>query len=446
MQKQTKIQATYSLTTAIAMIVGIVIGSGIYFKVDDILTFAGGNVLLGMFIIVLGSFAIIFGSLSMSELTLRHTERGGIFSYFERYIHPGLAAALGFFTAYAYLPSVIAIVAWVAANFTLGSGATLESQILLAVVYILALAVVNIYAKRVGGALQSLSTFVKVIPLLAIALVGLFWRGATPAIPEQLTAVELREVGWSWLSGLVPLYFAYDGWPIVTNIATEIKNPKKNLPRALVMGPLMILGLYLIFFYGLSRILGPTYIMTVGNDAVTHAATLIYGEGIGKLLLVVIIISVLGVCNGMLLAVMRLPQAFAERGWLKSEKLATIHPVYQLSVPSAWSVTLVTLAWLGIHYVVTKFNLLPGSDISEITVVFNNTAFIFLYWIVLSLYRKGEITNRFTGLVAPLLAMLSVVILLVGSLLTNLVMVCLFMLFCFLFCLLGFAIFKKNQK
>lgn len=171
---------SYGLMTTIAMIVGVVIGSGIYFKVDDILNYAGGNVALGMLIIVLGSFAIVFGSLSLSELAIRHSEAGGIFYYFAHYIHPGLAASLGLFTAYVYLPTVIAVVTWVAAIFTLGSQSSLEAQVLLAVLYLLVLTVLNIFSKWLAGLFQSLSTLIKVIPLLAIALVGLFWQGDYP--------------------------------------------------------------------------------------------------------------------------------------------------------------------------------------------------------------------------------------------------------------------------
>lgn len=443
--KKQKVVQTYGLTTAIAMIVGVVIGSGIYFKVDDILAYAGGNVWLGMLVIALGSFAVVFGSLALSELAMRHDENGGIFSYYACYINPGLAASLGLFSAYVYLPTVIAVVAWVAANFTLGSHSSLEAQTLLAALYLVILTVLNIYSKWLAGHFQYLSTLIKIVPLLAIALVGLFWHGEVPQLPQNLTPIEPREVGFGWLSALMPLYFAYDGWTVVANIAPEIKNPKRNLSKAFIFGPMMILVLYLIFFYGLTNILGPTYIMTTGNDAVIHATDLIYGPFISKILLVVIIIAVLGVSNGMLLATMRLPQAFAERGWIKSEKMAKIHLKYQLSVPASLSVAGVTLIWLGIHYVVTKFNLLPRSDISEITIVFNNTCFIFLYLIVLRLFLKGEIKNRLTGFVAPVLAILSAIVLLVGSLLTNFVMATSFLILCFVFCLLGFAIYKKHN-
>ena len=316
---------SYGLMTTIAMIVGVVIGSGIYFKVDDILNYAGGNVALGMLIIVLGSFAIVFGSLSLSELAIRHSEAGGIFYYFAHYIHPGLAASLGLFTAYVYLPTVIAVVTWVAAIFTLGSQSSLEAQVLLAVLYLLVLTVLNIFSKWLAGLFQSLSTLIKVIPLLAIALVGLFWQGDYPQAPSVTPVV----VGWGWLSGLVPFYFAYDGWTVVASIAPEIKNPKKNLARAFIFGPMVILALYLLFFYGLNRILGADYILMVGNDAVVHATELLYGKLISKVLLLVIIIAVLGVSNGMLLGTMRLPQAFASLGWIDNRQFAKINLKYQ---------------------------------------------------------------------------------------------------------------------
>lgn len=442
MSDKVKNREIYGPMMTIAMIVGVVIGSGIYFKVDDILSYAGGNVGLGMLIIALGSFAIVFGSLSLSELAIRHSEAGGIFYYYAHYIHPGLAISLGIFTAYVYLPTVIAVVAWVAANFTLGSQASLEMTTLLAAVYLFLLTVLNIYSKWIAGYFQSLSTVVKIIPLLAIALVGIFWKGDFPQAP-QITPID---VGWNWLSGLLPLYFAYDGWTIVASIAPEIKNPKRNLSRSFIIGPLVILGLYLLFFYGLNRILGPDFILGAGNDAVVYATRMIYGEWVGKLLLVIIIIAVLGVSNGMLLATMRLPQAFAEWGWIKSPHFAQIHLKYQLSIPASLSVAGVTLMWLGVHYIVTKFHLLPRSDISEITIVFNNLSFVFLYLIVLNLYRKGIIKNKLTGLVAPVLAIVSALILLIGGLMTNFATVSLFFAFCLFFCLCSFVFYQKNQS
>lgn len=440
------IKPAYGLVTAITMIVGIVIGSGIYFKADDILGFTGGNVWLGMLVIALGAVSIVFGSLAISELALRSAVSGGIFSYYEQYIHPGVAAALGMFTAYVYLPSVIAVVTWVAANFTLGANSSLEAQIALAALYLVLLVIFNIYSRVLAGYFQSLTTVIKVIPLVLIALVGLFWSGNAPTLPQGVEAVHPHNVGWGWLSGLVPLYFAYDGWTIVVNIAPELKNARKNLPKALIIGPLFILTLYLTFFYGLTRILGPTFILSTGNDAINYAVVHLFGTIWGRVLMVIVILSVLGVSNGMILGTMRLPQAFAARGWIKSPAMAKVHLKYQLSIPASLSVSLVTLAWLGVHYLVTKWQLLAGSDISEVAIVFNNTSLIFLYLSVLRLYLKGDIQRRLTGLIAPLLAIVGALILLVGSLMTNFWTVLGFFTFCFTFCLCAYGLYRKNSR
>lgn len=445
METNTKVTPTYGLITAIAMIVGIVIGSGIYFKADDILNFVGGNIWLGMLVIALGAVSIVFGSLSLSELALRSSASGGIFSYYERYIHSGLAASLGMFTAYIYMPTVIAVVTWVGANYTLGQGATLEAQILLALVYIVIIMLINIFGRVIAGYFQSLSTMVKIVPLVLVALIGIFWVGNGPSLPKNITVIEPRDVGWGWVSGFVPLFFAYDGWTVVASIAPEVKSPKKNLPRALIAGPLTILILYLLFFYGLNRILGPTFIMSTGNAAIEYAASYLFGSTIGRVLMMIIIISVLGVSNGMMLGMMRLPQAFASRGWIRSKRFAQIHPKYQVSIAASLSVSAVTVLWLGVHYLVMKYNLLPGSDISEITVVFNNLSFVFLYLAVLGLHRKGETKRVLTGLIAPIFAIVGSLILLVGSLMSNFVTVASFMSFCFIFCLLAYGLYLRNQ-
>lgn len=439
----------YSLLTAVAMIVGIVIGSGIYFKADDILRFTGGDVGLGMLVIALGSLSIIFGSLTISELAQRNSQSGGLSSYYEAYIHPGIAAAYGFFMAYLYFPTVIAVVSWVASIYTwvfLGKEVSLETQIVLAVAYVLLLGFINIVSRLLGGYFQDLTTAVKIVPLAVVGLMGLFWAQGQPEVPAGLETVQPSSVGWGWVAGLVPLAYAFEGWVAVAGIAPEVKNPQKNLSKAFIIGPLVILSLYLLFFYGLSRILGPTFILSTGDEAITFAVAKLFGHHIGKFLTLIVIISVLGVVNGLLLATMRLPQAYASRGWIQSRKMAELHPRFQLSVPSALSVIATVLFYLLVHYVTEKFSWLPGGDISEITIVFNNLCLILLYLVVLKLYVKGEVKNKLTGLVAPIFAVAGSLMMLIGSLMNNFKMVSLFLIFCFLFNIGGFAIYKANRK
>ncbi|MFK8242293.1 MULTISPECIES: APC family permease [unclassified Facklamia] len=439
---------TYGLITAITMIVGIVIGSGIYFRADNVLVYAGGNVGLGMLALALGASCIIFGSLSLSELAQRTTSSGGISSYYEEFISPGIAAAIGFFQAFVYLPTVIVVVAWVAAIYTwmyMGITSTLEMQIILAAIYIILFIALNYYSRRFGGYYQSLSTIIKVIPLLIIAIIGIFWNKDLPEIPTGITVIQPKNVGFGWLAALVPLAFSYDGWTAVISIAPEIRDPKRNLAKALIMGPLFILLTYLLFFFGLNKILGASFIMSVGDDAIHYALRMLFGSKIGNFILLIIIISVLGVVNGMLLALIRLPQAFAQRKWLNSKRLATVHPKYQVSTASTLLILIVALGWLAIHYIVQKFDLLYGRDVSEIAIVFNNLAFAVLYFKVIQLYRRQTITQRFTGLISPIFAILGSLSILIGSLTTAPMYVLLFQCFCLCICFIGYWLYHQNR-
>lgn len=445
---ENKQRQTYNLFTVISMIVGVVIGSGIYFKADDILSFTGGNLGLALLSLVVASSSIVFGGLTLSELAQRTSTSGGIANYMATFVHPAVGASFGFFQSFVYLPGLLAVVCWVAGIYTgqvLGIDFSLEAQIGLAFVYLTILAVVNIFSRQLGGWFQSLSTAVKVIPLVIIALVGLFWSGQEPSLPTGYTEVPVRDVGWGWLSALVPLAFAYDGWTVVAGIAAEVKKPEKNVPRALFIAPTIILVLYMLYIYGMSAVLGESYIMTVGNDAAKHFLTHALDDRLVSLFMVIIVISVLGVSNGIFLGCMRLPQAFAERQWLPSKRLAAIHPKYQVSVSSGLLIYGLTTAWLALHYVITANNLLPNSDVSEISIVFNAVSLIVLYVTVLKMHRKGVISNRLTGLVAPILAILGTVMLFVGSLLNNFWLVSAFMLICLLSCGIGYALYRKGK-
>ena len=441
-------QKTYGLMTAIAMIIGIVVGSGIYFKADDILAFTGGNVLLGLLVLTIGASNIIFGSLSLSEFAKLETTSGGVAAYFERFASPALATGFGWFQTFVLMPSVSAIIAWASALYTddlLGLHLSFTQQILLGAGYILLLSAINILSRRLGGVLQSLSTLIKMVPLFAIAIIGLFWGKAAPAIPAGVTEVLPHDVGFGWLSALVPLAFTYEGWNYVVTISPELKNPKRDLIRALILGPAIILITYLLFFYGMIRILGASFIMSTGNKAITYAITTVFGDKAGNLILVVVVISMLGVLNGLLLAGFRMPQALAEKGMLNPPSLATLHPKYQLNLTSCFTFVGVSLAWLALHYVLTSSGIFQNIDISEVAIVFNYICYIVLYSMVLRLYRQGIAKNRFTAFIAPCIGIAGSVLVIVGSLISSFSLTLIFNAFCAAVVLAGFLFYRQHH-
>ena len=113
-----KQQKKYSLLTAITMIVGICIGSGIFFKSDNILVATNGNISIGIILFVVAAIAIIFGSLTVSILAQKTDQPGGIITYAQEFVNLRFACGLGWFMTLVYFPAITAVVSWVIGIYT----------------------------------------------------------------------------------------------------------------------------------------------------------------------------------------------------------------------------------------------------------------------------------------------------------------------------------------
>lgn len=407
----------YGLFTAIAMITGIVIGSGIFFKSDNILVWTGGSVRDGVLVFVVAAIAIIFGSLSISQLATMTDKPGGIITYAEEFCSVPVSCAFGWFQTMAYMPSITAVVAWVGGIYTcilFNFPNTLENQVLFGMGYIALLFLFNVLSAKLGGFIQNGTTIIKLIPLFVIAAAGL-----VAGDPVQTFTRAPSGAGVPGLMSAIPaIAFSFDGWAISTSICHEIKDSKKNLPRALVISPLIILLAYVLYFVGISNLVGPQRIMEMGDEHVNYAATLLFGSGGAKLMLVFVLVSILGTVNGLILGAIRLPYALGIRNmipgsdFLKKEN----HKLGDMPVHSAIFALLVTLVWLGLHYVTQKYQLLPNSDVSEISIVTNYLGYIMLYAAVIRLARRGEIKSIWKGYVVPVCATVGALIILLGGL------------------------------
>lgn len=439
----------YGLFTATTMIMGIVIGSGIFFKSDDVLIYTGGNVALGVLVFCIGAFSIIFGSLTLTEITTRTQKSGGFVGYYEEFISKEVACGFGWFQTFIYLPTINAVVSWVSGNYIstlLGIESTLEGEILLGLAVMIIIYAVNILSLRLGGYFQNLSTVIKLIPLLGIAIIGIFWNSPYPAVPEDIGLISLSNVGLGWIAALAPIAFSYDGWVVVTSITNEIRNPKRNMPLALVIGPLAVLGVYVLYFIGLNKILGPEYIMSLGNNAINKVGELLLGSKGTKINLVFITIAVVGVINGLTLGSIRMPQALASKNMIPfSEKVEKINPKLQLSLWSCLISFITSLIWIFIHYLTQKIGFLGGSDVSEISIVFSYLAYILLYVKVLKMKKEGIVTSFFKGVICPILGIVGSGIIVIGGILSNPLYGSIIIIFCFFICIRGVMYYKGKE-
>ncbi len=440
----------YGLVTATTMIIGIVIGSGIFFKSDDVLKYTGGSIGLGVLVLCIGAFSIIFGSLTLTELSIRTKKNGGFVGYYEEFISKSTACAFGWFQTFIYYPSLIAVVAWVSGIYTcslFGIEGSLENQIAIGTGFMILIYAINILSLKLGGYFQNLSTVIKLIPLLGIAVFGVFFGSSHPQIPQGTELITNSRVGFGWLAALAPIAFSYDGWIIATSITNEVKKPEKNMPLALVIGPLAVLGVYLLYFVGITNLLGTEYIMSTGNDAVNKAGEILLGSNGSKIILIFIIISILGVVNGITLGSLRMPQALASKNMIPGAgKIAEVNPKYQLSLRSCLISFLMTLLWMVLHYLTQKSGIIGSSDVSEIAIVFSYVCYIILYLKVMRMKKENIIKSSFKGFLCPVLGITGSVIILIGGIMSNPIYVPIFIFICLITGGLGYFYYHRKNR
>ncbi len=409
---------TYGLITAITMITGIIIGSGIFFKSDDILAYANGNVLVGVILWCVAAVAVVFGAMTIAQLATRTDKPGGVVTYAEDFVGMGTSCMFGWFETFLYMPSLTAILSWVCGTFVcqlFGWQTTVLTCSVIGFVIIVALFFFNALSAKLGGTLQNATMFIKLIPLLVLAVCGLIF-GDTGEVVADSSAAFGGAMGVGILAAFAPLAFSFDGWIISTSICHEIRNSKRNLPLALMVAPLIILVLYVAYFVGISAYLGPEQVMALGNEAPYAVAQQLFGPVAAKIVLVMIVISVLGTVNGVVLGIIRMPYSLALRNMMPfaNKQLAKTNDKFGgMPVNSALFTFALSLVWL----VVNHFWLGGGlsGDVSEIAIGMSYVLYIILYVAVIRMGVKGEIKNKFYGIVAPILAIVGALVIVSGS-------------------------------
>ncbi|MDU6360993.1 MAG: amino acid permease [Clostridiales bacterium] len=405
----------YGLFTTIGMIVGIVIGSGIFFRSDNILIATGGSISLGILVFCLAAISIIFGSLTISELATRSTKTGGIIAYAEDTCNNYIACAFGWFHTFLYYPTLICVVSWVIGIYSsllFGIEATLITQVLIGFVIMCILFICNILSAKLGGYFQNLATVIKLLPLFIIGIAGIVAGDPTHITPSQAPVVESA----GWIAAITPIAFAFDGWIIATSLGHEIKDAKKNLKIALIFAPLFILVIYLLYFVGISMYVGPETVMSMGDAHVDAAALKLLGPLGSKVILTFVIISVMGTVNGLIMGLLRLPYSLSLRGMFpRSEQISKTREGLSFSLSGALVAFILCVFWMFIHYFTQKYNILQNSDVSEIAITINYVLYIILYLKVFQMGQKGEIQGFWRGKMNPILAICGSLMILIGS-------------------------------
>ncbi len=415
-----KLHKKYGLWTAIAMVVGVVIGSGVFFKADDVLTLTNGNLIIALLAWIIGAISMIFGALVFSEFAHRIEKANGIVDYSEEAYGKKFGYLVGWFKGVLYYAPLSAILAWVSALYTLilfGSETPDNSTMtwILTAVYLIIGYTLNYYAAVIAGKFQVATTVIKLIPLALIAIIGSI-SGLSNGIMIENFSLAAQTVGsgfGSLASAVVATAFAYEGWIVAITINNEIKDSKKNLPKALTIGAIVVLIVYVVYFLGIAGVLNTAKIIEEGNNAVNIAANTLFG-GIGATLLTAfVVVSCLGTLNGLVLSCIRMPYSLAVRNVGPVPKLVSkVDSKTDMPPYSALFAFLLSSAYTIIWYgsLNNWFGRYIGLD--EIPIVLIYGLYIFLYvW-----YMK-EFTdlNKWKRFGIPAFAILGSLIILYGG-------------------------------
>ena len=389
------------------MVVGIVIGSGVFLKTVDVLRNTGGSFALGVLAWVVGGIVMMLCAYTFAGLATRYERAGGVIDYAETLVGERYAYAVGWFLSMVYYPSMASVVAWSAARYTLvlfGNGdASGGLCIALAALYMVLSYSVNVLSPGIAGRLQIGTTAVKLVPLIVMAVVGTvvgLVRGGDVALSPMPGGGGASGV----FGAVVSAAFAYEGWIIATSINSEIRDSKRNLPRALIFGTLTIISVYVLFFVGLSGVASADELIEYG---VTRAFVNLFGRAGGTAFNALIVVSCLGTLNGLMLASTRAMFSLAVRDKGPCRALfSEVSGGSNMPVNSGVVGLLVTVLWFFYFY---GANVVPGGsvfglfsfDSSELPIVTVYAMYIPIF--VALIVRDGR-RSIFNNVIMPSLA------------------------------------------
>ncbi len=437
-------ETNYKFSTALAMVIGIVIGCGIEFKADDVLLALDGNVALGVLGFIIVGIGVLFGALTISEYALQDEEQTGIIGYSKTALGDKFAFIAGWFQLSVYYPACIVVLAMVTGIYLqvlLGIDSSLFLTISTAV-FIASSFSMNVFSPNAGGKTQVVVTIIKVIPLILIGLVGtIFFTGNTPApAPENINAVATSVAP---LSALIAIAFAFDGWIASTNIAHELDS-KKTLSKALVFGTIIITILYVLYFYGITQVVDPQDIMALGDAHTELAAERILGPLGGHIITLFVVISVYGGLNGLTLAYLRLPHNFARSGVIKESVVGDAEGKSNTGV-------LVCLGFIVFYFMFQQLldygivfsNLSSPFDLSVLPIVINYVFYMILFICVNKIVKNKSTKERAYFLTISIIAAVIAVLVVYGALLVNGIP---YLVFSIALTIIGLPFYQKSQK
>jgi len=347
--------------SAAAIVIGTVIGSAIFLVPNDMVKSVGSPAMV-FAVWIFGGMLSLFGALSYAELSAALPEAGGEYVYLREAYGPRWGFLYGWTQMWVAKSGSIATLAtgffiylsnfrpelgqvWVVVPLPLGeSGQPLEIRYgqILAMGVIAILALLNYFGVKVGGDVQVAVTAIKVGLIVAIIVIGL--GSGHGVVANFQTSVPAAGGITGFFAALVAALWAYDGWNNVSMVASEVRDPQRNLPRALILGTSAVIAIYLLanlaYFYVL-----PANAVAGSERVAAETMRRILGAPGAAGVSIAAMISIFAALNGSILSGSRVPFAMARDG-LFFKPVGFVHPQHRtpsvsILALSAWGALLV---------------------------------------------------------------------------------------------------------
>ena len=418
---ENQLKKRYGLFTAIAMVVGIVIGSGVFFKAEAVLKATGGNMPLGIAAWLIVGLIMIICSYSFAIMATKYEKVNGVVDYAEVGVGGKYGYYVGWFMATIYNPTLTSVLAWVSARFTcvlLDWDITGGSCMTIACFYLVGSFAINALSPVLAGRFQVTTTAVKLIPLILMAVVGTVVGLSTGMTVQNFTHVVDAGIsaGNGLFASVVAVAFAYEGWIIATSINAELRDAKKNLPKALILGALIVVVVYITYYIGLAGAVTTEKLMESGQAGAKLAFQNIFGTVGGSLIFVFVIISCLGTLNGLMMGCTRGMYALAVRNsgprpdmFIQVDKVTNMpsnSSIFGLMLAGFW-----LLYFYGANLTDTWFG--PFSfDTSELPIVTLYGAYVPIF---LMLMKKEKDLSTFKRFIMPALSIIGCIFMVIAA-------------------------------
>lgn len=349
--EKTEFKREIGLFGGVSILGGIMIGGGIFYLGSYVLQRTGFSLGWAIVCWVLGGLVSMLGGLCLAELGAMMPKAGGFTVYLNAAFHPLVGFLSGFQSWLIGSPGSLSAGALALVAIFGIEGITGK---IIATAVLALFTLINTFGVKLGSKVSNITMVAKLIPIAIIVIVALFMGDVSPnmsftpmdgtvSIGKMLSMIGFATVATLW---------AYEGWTNLNTVAEEVKNPKKNLPLALILSIGGITLLYALFNFAIYRVIPQGEIRSLIDGGELYLGTVVskrlLGAAGGTLVIVGMVISQLGSINSMTLAFARNPYAMAQEGHF-FQGMCKLDPKTKVPVISLWCQFAISTALIWIR-------------------------------------------------------------------------------------------------